>query len=81
MEKSQLLSFVSEAYHLWKNGLSLLEGQGVVVLAGLTVSHQVAGLFAQPEQRLCICPANRSVVPAKAQKKSIEWPTAQSYLT
>lgn len=47
-----------------KTELSLLEGEGVVVLAGLAVSHQVAGLLAQPEQRLCICPADRSMVPA-----------------
>lgn len=46
--------------------LSLLEGEGVVVLAGLAVSDQVASLFAQPEQRLCICPADRAVVPAAA---------------
>lgn len=46
--------------------LSLLEGEGVVVLAGLAVSDQVASLFAQPEQGLCICPADRAVVPAAA---------------
>lgn len=48
---------------------SLLEGEGVVVLAGLAVSHQVAGLFAQPEQRLCIRPADRSVVPATRRQQ------------
>jgi hypothetical protein len=26
-----------------------LEGEGEVILAGLAVAHQVAGLFAQPE--------------------------------
>lgn len=43
---------------------SLLEGEGVVVLAGLAVPHQVAGLLTQPEQRLSIRPTDRSVVPA-----------------
>lgn len=47
-----------------KNSGFLLEGEGVVVLAGLAVSDQVASLFAQPEQRLCICPADRAMVPA-----------------
>lgn len=42
----------------------LLKGKRVVVLAGLTVSHKVAGLLTQPEQRLCICSADRSMVPA-----------------
>lgn len=49
-----------------QNALSLLEGEGVVVLAGLAVPDQVASLFAQPEQGLCICPADRAVVPAAA---------------
>ena len=42
----------------------LLEGEGVIVLAGLAVPHQVAGLLTQPEQSLSIGPADRSVVPA-----------------
>lgn len=46
--------------------LSLLEGEGVVVLAGLAVSDQVACLFAQPEQGLCVCPTDGAVVPAAA---------------
>lgn len=50
--------------------MSLLEGEGVVVLAGLAVSHQVARLLAQPEQRLRICPADRSVVPATENKNT-----------
>lgn len=55
----------------------LLKGKGVVVLAGLTVSHKVAGLLTQPEQRLCICSADRSVVPAISndKKKEDEWTT------
>lgn len=56
------------ACDVWEkqNVLSLLEGEGVVVLAGLAVSDQVASLFAQPEQGLCIRPADRAVVPAAA---------------
>lgn len=50
--------------------MSLLEGEGVVILAGLAVSHQVARLLAQPEQRLRICPADRSVVPATENKNT-----------
>lgn len=45
-------------------GGSLLEGEGVVVLAGLAVPDQVASLFAQPEQRLRVRAADRTVVPA-----------------
>ena len=65
------MTTVSVALYLRKKRVVLLEGEGVVVLAGLAVSHQVARLLAQPEQRLCICPADRSVVPAteKNQKK------------
>lgn len=46
--------------------LAALKGEGVVILAGLAVSHQVAGLLTQPEQRLCICSADRSMVPELA---------------
>lgn len=46
--------------------LAALKGEGVVVLARLAVSHQVASLLTQPEQRLCICPADRSMVPELA---------------
>lgn len=44
--------------------LFLLEGEGVVILAGLAVPHQVAGFLTQPEKRLCVCSTDRSVVPA-----------------
>lgn len=44
--------------------LFLLEGERVVILAGLAVSHQVAGLLTQPEQGLCVCSADGSMVPA-----------------
>lgn len=44
--------------------LCLLQGEGIVVLAGLAVPHQVTGLFTQPEQRLCIGPTDCSMVPA-----------------
>lgn len=76
MENVQLLfplaviyTFVSDdvvcGMLFWEErGLSLLEGKGEVVLAGLAVSHQVARLFAQPEQRLGVCPADGSMVPA-----------------
>lgn len=47
-----------------KNSIFLLEGEGVVILAGLAVSDQVASLFAQPEQRLGIRPADGAMVPA-----------------
>lgn len=50
--------------------LSLLKGEGVVVLAGLAVSHQVAGLLTQPEQRLGICSADRSMVPATVNDRT-----------
>lgn len=46
--------------------LAALKGEGVVVLAGLAVSHKVAGLFTQPEQRLCVCSADGSMVPELA---------------
>lgn len=46
-----------------------LEGQGEVVLAGLTVAHQIAGLFAQPEQVLGICSADGPVIPAEDKRK------------
>lgn len=64
-------NLVCDGASLWrvgknKNALSLLEGEGVVVLAGLAVSDQVARLFAQPEQGLCIRPADGAVVPAAA---------------
>lgn len=49
---------------------SLLEGEGVVVLAGLAVPHQVAGLLTQPEKRLSICPTDRSMVPAAGRGDS-----------
>lgn len=62
------MTTVSVALYLRKKRVVLLEGEGVVVLAGLAVSHQVARLLAQPEQRLCICPADRSVVPATEKK-------------
>lgn len=45
-----------------------LQGEGEVVLAGLAVAHQVAGLLAQPQQRLRICPADGSVVPAAGRR-------------
>ena len=48
---------------------ALLKGEGVVVLAGLAVSHQVAGLLTEPEQRLCICPADRAMVPAAGNNR------------
>ena len=51
--------------------MSLLKGEGVVVLAGLAVSHQVAGLLTQPEQRLCICSADCSMVPATVNNRKI----------
>ena len=54
---------------LGKESASLLEGEGVVVLAGLAVPHQVAGLLTQPEQRLCVCPADRSMVPAAVNNR------------
>lgn len=41
-----------------------LQGEGEVVLAGLAVAHQVAGLLAQPQQCLRIRPADGPVVPA-----------------
>lgn len=41
-----------------------LQGEGEVVLAGLAVAHQVARLLAEPQQRLCIRPADGPVVPA-----------------
>lgn len=41
-----------------------LQGEGEVILAGLAVAHQVAGLLAQPQQRLCVRPADGPVVPA-----------------
>lgn len=44
--------------------LTALEGQGEIILAGLTVAHQVAGLFAQAEQVLGICSTDGPVVPA-----------------
>lgn len=47
-----------------KNSVFLLEGEGVVILASLAVSDQVACLFAQPEQRLRIRPADGAMVPA-----------------
>lgn len=50
--------------HTHRLQLCLLEGQGEVVLAGLTVPHQVARLFAQPEQGLRVSAADGSVVPA-----------------
>lgn len=46
--------------------LAALKGEGVVILAGLAVSHKVAGFLAQPEQRLCVCSADGSVVPKLA---------------
>ena len=41
-----------------------LQGEGEVILAGLAVAHQVAGLLAQPQQRLRVRPADGPVVPA-----------------
>lgn len=46
-----------------------LEGQGEVILAGLTVAHQVAGLFAQPEQVLGVGSADGPVIPAKDERE------------
>lgn len=46
--------------------LRLLKGERVVVLAGLAVSHEIAGLLTQPEERLRISSADGSVVPATA---------------
>lgn len=45
-----------------------LEGEREVILAGLTVAHQVAGLFAQPEQVLGICSADGPMVPAEDER-------------
>lgn len=45
-----------------------LEGEGEVILAALTVAHQVAGLFAQPEKVLRICSADGPVVPAEDKR-------------
>lgn len=45
-----------------------LEGEREVVLAGLTVAHQVAGLFAEPEQVLGVCSADGSMVPAEDER-------------
>jgi hypothetical protein len=45
-----------------------LEGEREVIFAGLTVAHQVAGLFAQPEQVLGICSADGPVVPAEDER-------------
>lgn len=55
--------------------LFLLKGERVVILAGLAVSHQVAGLLTQPEQGLSICSADGSMVPATVnnEKKGGEW--------
>lgn len=53
--------------------LCLLEGQGEVVLAGLAVPHQVARLFAQPQQGLGVSPADGSVVPAAAKTGINKW--------
>lgn len=47
----------------------LLEREGEVILTGLTVSHQVTGLFTQPQQRLGVSPANRSVIPAVNERR------------
>lgn len=41
-----------------------LQGEGEVVLAGLAVAHQVAGLLAEPQQRLCVRPADGPMIPA-----------------
>lgn len=46
-----------------------LEGQGEIILAGLTVAHQVAGLFAQAEQVLGICSTDGPVVPAEDERE------------
>lgn len=46
-----------------------LEGEREVVLAGLTVAHQVAGLFAEPEQVLGVCSADGSMVPAEDERE------------
>lgn len=46
--------------------LAALQGEGEVILAGFAVAHQVAGLLAQPQQRLCIRPADGPMVPALA---------------
>lgn len=45
-----------------------LEREREVILAGLTVAHQVAGLFAEPEQVLGICSADGPVVPAEEER-------------
>jgi len=45
-----------------------LQGEGEVVLAGLAVAHQVAGLLAEPQQRLCVCPADGPMVPAVGRR-------------
>lgn len=42
-----------------------LQGEGEVILAGLAVAYQVAGLLAQPQQRLCVRPADGPMVPAE----------------
>lgn len=46
-----------------------LEGQGEIVLAGLAVAHQVAGLFARPEHVLGICSTDGPVVPAEDKRE------------
>lgn len=53
--------------------LFLLKGEGVVILAGLAVSHQVTGLLTEPEQRLGICSADGSMVPAIENNRQQEW--------
>lgn len=42
----------------------LLHGEGVVCLGALTVPHQVAAFFTDPEKSLCIRAANCTMIPA-----------------
>lgn len=69
-------SFLSFPWSPWLILLELpasphhsLEGQGEVILAGLTVAHQVAGLFAEPEQVLGICSTDGPMVPAEDKRE------------
>lgn len=50
-----------------------LQGEGEVILAGLAVAHQVTGLLAQPQQCLCVCPADGPVVPAEGERDRLCW--------
>lgn len=62
-------------------GLYSLQGQGVVMLAGLTVPDKVAALLAQSQQVLRIPPGDGSMIPSGEKREGQNSRTGLPQLT